>query len=166
LADRGISPIGGGQELVLSYKFYTQIVKMNDKIKLEKIKDAIIEMKEITEDGGIVIVEGRKDEVSLSDLGIKNCLRLPLNVPIFTFSEFIAKQNRNVIIMTDWDDKGEKLAEKIKNNLENMDILPDLSFRERIKKLVCKDIKDVESLNKYLIKKVYREFGVTIEQFL
>ncbi|HIH40117.1 MAG TPA: toprim domain-containing protein [Halobacteria archaeon] len=139
---------------------------MNNKTRLERIKDAITEMREISEDGGIVIVEGRKDEASLSDLGVKNCLRLPLNVSIFTFSEFIAKQNRNVIIMTDWDDKGEELAKKIDNNLKNLDVLPDLNIRKRIKELVCKDIKDVESLNRYLIKKVYKEFGITTEQFL
>jgi len=139
---------------------------MDDKIRLERIKDAITEMKELTDTGGVVIVEGRKDEESLSELGVKNCLRLPLNESILTFSEFIAKQNKNVIIMTDWDDKGEELAKRIASNLKNMDISPDLSIRRKIKNLVCKDIKDVESLNKYLIKKVYKEFRITTEQFL
>lgn len=139
---------------------------MDDKIRLERIKDAITEMKELTDTGGVVIVEGRKDEESLSELGVKNCLRLPLNESILTFSEFIAKQNKNVIIMTDWDDKGEELAKRIESNLKNMDISPDLSIRRKIKNLVCKDIKDVESLNKYLIKKVYKEFRITTEQFL
>jgi len=139
---------------------------MDDKTRLERIKNAIMEMREITEGGGIVIVEGKRDKASLSDLGIKNCVKLPLNKSILNFLEYIARQDKDVIIMTDWDSKGEELAKRIEDNLKSMDVLPDLNIRKRIRDLVCKDIKDVESLNRYLLKMVYQEFRITTEQFL
>ena len=67
-------------------------------------------------------------------------------------AEELAKTGRDLIILTDWDRRGDILAEKITGYLRNFGVEPDLRVREILSSLVKKEVKDVESLYTYVVK--------------
>jgi 5S rRNA maturation endonuclease (ribonuclease M5) len=54
------------------------------------------------------------------------------------------------VLLTDWDSKGDEMARNIEHHLRSMGSSPDAELRSRLKKLVKKEIKDVESLSHYM----------------
>ncbi|MFZ3050658.1 MAG: topoisomerase, partial [Methanothrix sp.] len=65
-------------------------------------------------------------------------------------AEDAARSYRDIIILTDWDRKGDEMARIIELHLWSVGSRPDTEIRSRIKKLVRKEIKDVESLHRYM----------------
>ncbi|RZN69017.1 MAG: hypothetical protein EF807_05030 [Candidatus Methanolliviera hydrocarbonicum] len=147
-------------------KLQFNLFKMDDKRRLEGIKNVLLEMKEYANDGAVVVVEGEKDRRSLSSLGIRNCIKFPIKESLLNFSESLAREDRGIILLTDWDSKGEELSKIIEANLRNMGLSPDIRIRNRLKSLVFRDIKDVESLSRYLDRMIYDAFEIPTEQFL
>ncbi len=64
-----------------------------------------------------------------------------------------------IIVLTDWDTKGGILAKKIRDHLAVYGIMPNKQIRSRIRNLVKKRIKDVESLSGYAAKLRYEVRG-------
>jgi len=116
---------------------------------LDGIFDEIIERSEA---GAVIIVEGKRDVLSLEKLGIKGRIETSTRQPLIYFAEKLAQDTTNIIIMTDWDRRGDILADKITIYLQNIGIMPDLAIRKRISSLVKREIKDVESLYSYMVK--------------
>lgn len=116
---------------------------------LDGIFDEIIERSEA---GAVIIVEGKRDVLSLEKLGIKGRIETSTHQPLIYFAEKLAQDTTNIIIMTDWDRRGDILADKITIYLQNIGIMPDLAIRKRISSLVKREIKDVESLYSYMVK--------------
>ncbi|WP_297457925.1 toprim domain-containing protein [Thermococcus sp.] len=94
---------------------------------------------------GALIVEGMRDEVALRNLGVRaeiiRLSRLPLSEVAL-----IASSYKEVIILTDFDRKGEELAGKLLQYLEGYPSRVDSETRRELRKLVKKDIKGVEDL--------------------
>jgi 5S rRNA maturation endonuclease (ribonuclease M5) len=94
---------------------------------------------------GALIVEGLRDEVALRNLGVRaeiiRLSRLPL-----TEVALIASSYKEVMILTDFDRKGEELARKLLQYLEGYPCRVDAETRRELKGLVKKDIKGVEDL--------------------
>ena len=67
-------------------------------------------------------------------------------------SERIANDGNDVIMLTDWDRRGDILSLKLTTYLRDLGTEPDLRIRERLKSLVKKEIKDVESLYTHVVK--------------
>ena len=109
-------------------------------------------MIERTQSGAAIVVEGKRDIIALKKLGIKGRIETSTHQPLIDFSEKLAQDTTNIIIMTDWDRRGDILAEKIRTYLQNIGVTPDLAIRKRISSLVKKEIKDVESLYSYVVK--------------
>lgn len=98
-----------------------------------------------------VIVEGKKDEKALRELGVKGeIVRLNRGESIFSTCERLSKDHEKVILMTDWDRKGGHLGKLLKDGLEANGVQYDEDIRARLAILTKKDIKDVESLVKQL----------------
>ena len=116
---------------------------------LEGIFDDIIERSEA---GAVIIVEGKRDVVSLEKLGIKGRIETSTHQPLINFAENLAKDTTQIIMLTDWDRRGNILADKITTYLQNIGVTPDLDIRRRISSLVKREIKDVESLYSYMVK--------------
>lgn len=97
-----------------------------------------------------VIVEGKKDSTALRKLGISGeIITLHRGNNLYEFCEEIAESFHKVIILLDWDEKGEALYRILTNNLKGH--WEEFSgFREILKILCQKDIKDIEGIPKLL----------------
>lgn len=94
---------------------------------------------------GALIVEGPRDEVALRNLGVRAGIirlsRLPL-----TEVALIASSHKEVMILTDFDRKGEELAGKLLRYLEGYPCRVDSETRRELKRIAKKDIKGIEEL--------------------
>lgn len=94
---------------------------------------------------GAIIVEGPRDVVALKNLGVRaeiiRLSRLPLSEVAL-----IASSYKEVMVLTDFDRKGEELAKKLLQYLEGYPCRVDMETRRELKRLAKKDIKAVEDL--------------------
>lgn len=120
--------------------------------RLERIEELLSKLSEYAERGAIIIVEGKRDVLSLKRLGIEGNFELATRYSLFNFSERIAQTGSEVVILTDWDRRGDLLAIKLSGYLENFGLRPELEIRNKIKLGTQKEIKDVESLYTYVSK--------------
>jgi len=117
---------------------------LDDLERLEKLEGLILELQQMSDKGAVIIVEGKRDRKALRALGITGDIELGTKKSILVFCEDVAREYNNVIVLTDWDEKGEKLASLMESAAVNMDI------RRKIKNLVQKRIKDIESLDTHI----------------
>ncbi|MBN2488626.1 MAG: toprim domain-containing protein [Methanosarcinaceae archaeon] len=122
------------------------------KKRLEKIEELIDEMLQRSKDGTIIIVEGKRDIIALRKLGIRGRVEAAAQKTQLELSERIANDGNDVIILTDWDRRGDILSLKLTTYLRDLGTEPDLRIRERLRSLVKKEIKDVESLYTHVVK--------------
>jgi len=122
---------------------------MDHEERLEKIETIL---DEIRNSGLPILVEGDKDRASLNELGIYGEMFFASRHSLISLAEKISETQSEVIILTDWDRRGDKLAGRITAYLRSMGVIPNNSHRNMLKALVKKEIKDVESLNKYVEK--------------
>jgi dTMP kinase len=95
----------------------------------------------------VILVEGLKDRAALTLLGVGGEVwQVQGPNPIFSTAERLAKENKEAVILTDWDRKGGQLAHLLRSSLNANGIRFDENIRMRLVILVKKDIKDIESL--------------------
>jgi 5S rRNA maturation endonuclease (ribonuclease M5) len=93
-----------------------------------------------------MIVEGRRDADALRKLGFSGeIINLHSGKSIYEFCEDLTQKYDRVILLMDWDEKGEKLFSTLSENLRGYweEFSP---FRENIRALCQKDIKDIEGI--------------------
>ena len=93
------------------------------------------------------IVEGKKDEFSLRQLGVKN-IKAINRQPLFQFIESI--DEKEVAILTDLDSEGKKLYSELHYFLEKRKIKIDNCFRNFLFRGT--DLKQIEGLHSFLLK--------------
>lgn len=118
--------------------------------RLERVEELLSELSDYSGKGAIIIVEGKRDILSLKKLGIEGDFELATRYSLFNFSERIAELGREVIILTDWDRRGDLLAVKLSEYFENFGLRPELQIRNKLKLISQKEIKDIESLYNYV----------------
>ncbi len=97
-----------------------------------------------------VIVEGKRDAGALRKLGLAGeIIILHGGRSIYDFCEEISEKFHRVVILLDWDEKGEMLNKTL-CRLLNGQWEKFSAFRELIKILCQKDIKDIEGIPKLL----------------
>ncbi|MFP4170984.1 MAG: hypothetical protein ACLFUV_08195 [Methanomassiliicoccales archaeon] len=69
-------------------------------------------------------------------------------------AEELAAEDKDAIILTDWDRKGGQLCRLLKNALKANGVRFDTSQRARLVRMSKKEIKDVESLPAFMSKLV------------
>jgi 5S rRNA maturation endonuclease (ribonuclease M5) len=114
----------------------------------------------------VIIVEGKRDIISLNELGVTTesmSLNKGLSMIGFVESMISGKgpfEDRprydRMVILTDWDRKGYRLSRSLEETCQSLQVLYDLDLRRRISVLTGKWIKDVESLPS-LIRSLKRE---------
>jgi 5S rRNA maturation endonuclease (ribonuclease M5) len=99
-----------------------------------------------------VIVEGKKDLQALRKLGLSGDI-IPLHSGkgLYDFSEELAERFSKVVLLLDWDDKGDHLFTSLTNNLHGH-WEEYAAFRELLRMICQKDIKDVESIPTLLLR--------------
>ncbi|ATU09202.1 hypothetical protein BKM01_01680 [Methanohalophilus portucalensis] len=122
------------------------------KRRYELLDELLKELIKCSDEGDIILVEGKRDVSSLRSLGIHGIIKKVTHIPLLDLSEKLRDMDRCVIILTDWDRRGNILADKISSDLEYMDVDVDTSIRNRLVSLVQKEIKDVESLDSHMKK--------------
>ena len=108
-----------------------------------------------------VIVEGRRDAEALRRLGFSgDLITLHSGKSIYEFCEDLAQQYDRVILLLDWDEKGEKLFSSLAENLRGY--WEEFSnFREIIRALCQKEIKDIEGIPGLLERLAGTEITIT-----
>ncbi len=112
-------------------------------INYEDFMKALKELIERAKDGAIVLVEGRRDVEALKDLGVEGKI---LPVSSVSRAKLVESVEGDVIILTDWDEKGEKLKREIFEVLLSNGVIADTSIRKRIFSAV--NVNEVEDLAK------------------
>jgi 5S rRNA maturation endonuclease (ribonuclease M5) len=133
--------------------------EIENRERLLKLEELILELQELSDSGAIIVVEGRKDSGSLRFLGINGEIRLASQHPLLEFTDLLSTSKKEIILLTDWDNKGGLMARKIMQHLSNYGILPNTAIRSKLRSLSKKSIKDVESLNNYISKLRYEVNG-------
>jgi len=113
---------------------------------LEKI-EALISQAKIENYNTPILVEGRKDREALRLLGFRGViLLLNKGKSLSALADSIAMKYEKIIILTDWDKKGNYLAERMKALLEDDDVECDMEFRRKLSSLLGSHITTVEEL--------------------
>ncbi len=116
--------------------------------RLREVMEALFEANKKTP----VIVEGKKDALALRTLGlVGEIITLHSGNNLYEFSEEISEKYHKVILLLDWDDKGEALHRTLCANLKGQ-WEGYAGFREILRILCQKDIKDIEGIPKLLKK--------------
>lgn len=93
-----------------------------------------------------VIVEGKKDASALRSLGIiGDIITLHNGRNLYEFCDDIARRFHRVVLLLDWDRKGEDLNKILSGHLKGH-WEEFSSFRELFKILCQKEIKDIEGI--------------------
>jgi 5S rRNA maturation endonuclease (ribonuclease M5) len=129
---------------------------MDECERLSEILSIIGEIAERAESGSAILVEGRRDRDSLLALGVRGDIIMTSHQQLFRLAEELAREKPDVVILTDWDERGEEVALKIKEYLKADGVYADCSLRDGLKDLVKKEIKDIESLYK-LVERLKKE---------
>jgi 5S rRNA maturation endonuclease (ribonuclease M5) len=116
---------------------------------LEALEELIASLLEASGQGAAVIVEGRRDLLALRSLGLSGPVIMASRRPALDLAEDAARNYSQVILLTDWDEKGDEMCLTIGRHLRSVGVRPDGLIRSRLKRLVKKEIKDVESLGRY-----------------
>ena len=116
----------------------------------ESLEDLIKTLVEASHDGAAIIVEGIRDERSLRDLGVEGPIIRASRRPALEVAENAARAYGKIVILTDWDRTGDELAKKLKQHLRGTGARVDLDTRDRLKRMVRREIKDVESLSRFV----------------
>jgi 5S rRNA maturation endonuclease (ribonuclease M5) len=123
------------------------------KEKEEKIQQIIAKLAEESAKGKPVVVEGKKDEHALRDLGI-NGLVLTVKTGGKTFLEATAEIEQlgvsEVVLLLDFDRRGKEGTQRLQQGLERAKIKMDMRFWRDLGALVSRDIRCIESLPTYL----------------
>lgn len=104
---------------------------INDRI-LEEFKEILDEIKEYSDKGIPLIVEGKKDEISLRKIGCSGPIITVSGARLHEIAE--ESRGREVIVLTDFDEEGERIATAILSYRVEDDRLT-VYFREKIKRL-------------------------------
>lgn len=123
---------------------------------IEALEQWIRDLDDIDE-GTAILVEGKKDVQSLRSIGIESDIReMNIGQSMLDLLEHLKRGSgpfdgrpgiRRVIILTDWDNKGEKLASMLGHYCKSVDLEFDLEYRRRIALITGRWIRDVESID-------------------
>jgi 5S rRNA maturation endonuclease (ribonuclease M5) len=126
-------------------RHYDRVPTREDTERAERLREVIEALGEVNKRFP-VIVEGKKDAQALKKLGLAGIIiSLHSGKRLYDFSEEIAEKFSRVVLLLDWDSKGESLFKSLSGNLHGH--WEEFSaFREILKILCQKDIKDIESI--------------------
>ncbi len=118
--------------------------------KVEKIEETLNEIKGECEEGTPILVEGVHDRLSLAALGIEGKIfQLNGRKKLLNFLESLSGYPR-MIVLTDFDRTGEELAKFCSKHLKPLGVEPLLEPREKLKRLLRRDVKDIEGMVRFL----------------
>ncbi len=120
------------------------------KERLEGVTEVLDKIRQLNRDIPI-IVEGRNDVFALRKLGFEgDIIKIKRGKSVFHIIEDLSVKHDEIIVLTDWDRTGGRLAHRVKKACKANTIKCHERYRKRIIKYVKKDVKDVEGLPKFI----------------
>ena len=116
--------------------------------KFEDIEKTLKRIVSSSRDGIPIIVEGRRDKEALRRLkipGIIICLKSSGN-GFYDFTANLADK-REVIVLTDFDKEGTRLAAKLIDELTHMKVKVNVAIWKKLKALCRSEIRAIEELD-------------------
>jgi|SRR5438093_10511034 len=117
-----------------------------------KVSEFIESLNNECKAGAIVIVEGRKDEIALREIGFKGEILVYHNFKgIINFVDYVSRKGRKVILLLDRDRNGRSLTSKI---LKKLDILcphDSLYYKKKFVKITHGKIMCIENLSNFCL---------------
>jgi 5S rRNA maturation endonuclease (ribonuclease M5) len=127
-----------------------QEIRQKRTYDLDALEELLSSLMDASSQDAAVIVEGMRDELALRSLGLRGPIIMASRRPALDLAEDAARRFQKIVMLTDWDAKGDEMALNIDMHLRSMGVQADLDTRNRLKKLVKKEIKDVQSLSLYM----------------
>ncbi len=126
---------------------------MDDAERLELLESLIEELNAVA-GKCIILVEGANDAASLRAAGVAGTFRCVQSTggPVRA-AEHVWLSGREAVVLTDWDRRGDSLAESLAENLASLDVRFDASIRKRMASVCrpfCKDVESVHSVKEML----------------
>ena len=121
---------------------------MNDADRLEALEGILDELQDMC-DTHIALIEGNKDRRALDNLGLDDLKTIEVQReggPLRA-AEMVSSMGKEAVILTDWDDRGNRIEKDLREQLDALCVRYDTEIRERLRDICIKDIKDVESLD-------------------
>lgn len=116
------------------------------KERLDEIQSVLDELAS-RDPKAVILVEGMRDRGALTILGVRGeMIQVQSSDGILAVAERLAMEEKEAIIMTDWDRKGGQLSRLLKNALTSNAVPFDDRLRQRLVVVAKQDIKDVQSL--------------------
>jgi 5S rRNA maturation endonuclease (ribonuclease M5) len=118
-----------------------------DDHRIDKMADVIAAIIELSSNGIPILVEGKRDEEALKELGIKgSIIRVrQYRKKIFELGEELSSY-RSVIVLTDFDKEGEVLAVEIERQLHLWGV--QTVMREKVRSAISWSTRQIEGLSK------------------
>lgn len=119
---------------------------------MEEIEAIFNQINELASGGALILVEGDDDVRGLKKLGVRgNIRKISGGKSLLNFVEGLSDVGE-VIVLTDFDRAGERLALFCSKHLKSLGVVPVTEPRRRLKELVHKEVRDIEGLSKLLLK--------------
>ena len=117
--------------------------------RAERLREVFEILHDINESAPVV-VEGKKDALALRELGLSGeIIKLHGGKNLYDFCEDLISRFDRVILLMDWDRKGEELTRALSVHLEGH-WEEFASFRELLRLLCQKEISHIEGIPKLL----------------
>jgi len=114
----------------------------------------------------VIVVEGERDRASLAKLSVGGrVLVLHRGRPVSGVAHLLSKDAGRVIVLTDWDAQGGRLAKKLREFLEAMPIELDLETRRRLARVLRGELVHVEGIAGWA-RRTAEKLNVPLEQWL
>ena len=116
----------------------------------EAVREVVKKLSELGPET-VILVEGKRDREALIGLGVHSEIYVINDgKSVVETSEIISRRYRSVVILTDWDRTGGRLARAFAEQFVSLGVDYSLEERKELAFLCKKEIKDVESLAEYM----------------
>jgi len=116
--------------------------------RIDELVKWLEDLQQISRNGAVVLVEGKKDVEALYAMGFNG----PVELCSQTFMQELCTDLSQrfpgsiIVVLTDWDRKGEYLAVKLERYLMGYGMSVNIELRRRLCAISGGDVKDVESI--------------------
>lgn len=125
---------------------------MNDDERLRRLDEILDRIQSMSSDH-VILVEGKNDRRSLLDLNLSlDTIEVQRDGGPLRAAEMVYESGKKAIILTDWDDRGDRLAKDLSEQLSALCTSYDMNIRKDLRDICIKDIKDVESLHSLYVR--------------
>ena len=127
--------------------FKTERRTMTEEERLEAIQQLLERLEELSRTH-VLLAEGKKDREALDALGIGgDIFQVQSGGGPVAAADYVRSRGGKAVILTDWDRRGNTLADDLKQLLEGNSSSVDTQIRRELSGLCRMYIKDVESLD-------------------